>query len=163
MRTFRLIALTTAALGAVVALSLNAAASPANKGDKTFTVFEHQTEIGTRTASSTGFTVDDTLALSSDLFTDSTQKMKVGVAGVKCTVTSIKRGPAGQAECTFTAWLSGGQITTAGLVDIASATTPGGTFTLPVVGGSGRYRDAQGVVNVNVINRTDSTDTFNLN
>jgi hypothetical protein len=47
-------------------------------------------------------------------------------------------------------------------VKFADATTPGGTFFIPVVGGTGRYRGAKGEVSFKVINQTDSWDMFSL-
>jgi hypothetical protein len=86
----------------------------------------------------------------------------VGHAGVACAWDSIVRGPAGELICTFSVLLSGAQITTAGLVDLASATTPGATFTLPIVGGTASFQGAEGEVSVTVVNQTDSIDRFIL-
>lgn len=149
----------------VVASTVAATELPANgtEAGHHLTVFEHQTEFIPIDNAPAGPSVGDSFALSSDLYTDSTQLDRVGEAGVACTQTSVTRGPAGEVECSFTVALHDGQITATGLVDLASATTPNGRFTMPVVGGTSRYRNAKGEVTVAVINDTDSWDTYTLN
>jgi hypothetical protein len=58
--------------------------------------------------------------------------------------------------------LAGGQISTTGLVSFASATTPGSNFSLAVVGGTGRYKNARGELSIKVVSQANSLDTFNL-
>ena len=148
-----------AALAAVLTASLPASGAGSPAG---FTYFEHQTEFNAVDNPPTGTSVGDLFALSSDLYTDGSEATLVGHAGVACVQTSVTRGVAGEAECSWTTLLQGGQLTATGLVDLASATTPGGSFTMPIVGGTGRYRNANGEVTVKVVNQNDSWDTFNL-
>lgn len=87
------------------------------------------TEFGQRIAHpGQGPTVGDSFALSSDLYTDSTQTTKVGYAGVSCAWTSVT-STASEVECNVTVLLTSGpfgrgQISTTGLVNFASATRP---------------------------------------
>jgi Dirigent-like protein len=163
MRKIRLIALTIVALGAIGVVTINAQAANGNNGEKTFTVFEQKTEFGANLVNAPSSSVGDVIALSSDLYADSSHQKKVGHAGIVCTQTSILRGPAGEVQCSFTAVLSGGQIATSTLVDLALVTTPGATFSAAVLGGTGRYQNASGEATFKVIDQFDSIDTFRLN
>jgi len=162
MRRSRLAMLTTVAVGAVAALTLNAVVASGDDGSKHFKLFEHQTEFGFRAANPNAVSVADTLGISSDLYTNASKETKVGHGDVACVVSSVARPDGPEAECSFSVMLAGGEITTTGLVSFAAATTPGGTFSIPVVGGTGRYRGARGELSVLVINQTDSWDTFSL-
>jgi hypothetical protein len=162
MLKVRLAVLTTVAVGAIAGLALNGVVASGDGGSKHFTVFEHQTEFGVHAANPNALSVGDSLGLSSDLFTDSSMKTKVGRAGVSCVVSSVARPSGPEGECSFSVVLDGGQISTTGLVSFASATTPGGKFSLPVVGGTGHYKNAQGEVSFSVVSQTDTWDTFNL-
>lgn len=153
----------TAALATLgTAAGIAAPTATADQSGSTITVFEHQTEFNAIAQSSSAATVDDSFALSSDLYDNTNRTVHVGYAGVSCVQTSITRGNQGQVECNFTMVFTGGQITATGLVDLASATTAKGRFTMPVVGGTGRYRDANGEVSVLTLNQTDSVDTIAL-
>jgi hypothetical protein len=163
MRKIRLIALTIVALGAIGVVTINAQAANGNNGAKTFTVFEQKTEYGTNPANASSPSVGEVIALTSDLYADSTHRTKVGHAGIACIQTSILRGPAGEVLCSFTAVLSGGQIATSTLVDLALVTTLGATFSAAVLGGTGRYQNASGVATFKVIDQGgDTLDTFML-
>jgi hypothetical protein len=162
IRSIRLAVITAAALGAMGMLTLNATASGRDEVKKRFTLFEHETNIVSVAQKSTP-SVGDLLAISSDLFADRTMAKKVGHVGVTCTTTSITIGTAGEVLCSFTAALEDGQISTTGLIDVAAAITPGGRFSLPVVGGTGRFNHARGQVDFQTLNpTTDFLDTFNL-
>jgi hypothetical protein len=106
--------------------------------------------------------VADTLGISSDLYTNASKETKVGHGGVSCVVSSVARPDGPEGQCSFSVVLAGGEISATGLVKFADATTPGGTFSIPVVGGTGRYRGAKGEVSFKVINQTDSWDMFSL-
>jgi hypothetical protein len=69
---------------------------------------------------------------------------RVGHDGGVCTITSLE-GPAGEAQCLVTAYLSGGQITFQGLI-VETGDPP--RFTLAVTGGTGQYEGASGEVHV---------------
>jgi hypothetical protein len=164
MRKIRLIALTIVALGAIGVVTINAQAANSNNGEKTFTVFEQKTEYGANLVNPPSSSVGDVIALTSDLYADSSHRTKVGHAGIACIQTSILRGPAGEVLCSFTAVLSGGQIATSTLVDLALVATPGATFSAAVLGGTGRYRNASGEATFHIINQGgDAIDTFRLN
>lgn len=163
MRKIRLIALTIVALGAIGVVTINAQAANGNNGEKTFTVFEQKIEYGTNPANASSTIVGDVIALSSDLYADSSYRTKVGHAGIACIQTSM-RGLAGEVLCSFTAVLSGGQIATSTLVDLALVATPGANFSAAVLGGTGRYQNASGEATFKVIDQNgDSIDTFKLN
>jgi len=162
MRRSRLAMLTTVAVGAIAALTLNAVVASGDDGSKHFKLFEHQTEFGFRTLDPTTVSVADTLGISSDLYTNAGKETKVGHADVGCIVSSVARPGGPEAECSFSAMLAGGEISATGLVSFAAATTPGGTFAIPVVGGTGKYRGAKGEISFSVINQTDTWDTFSL-
>ena len=91
MRRSRLAMLTTVAVGAVAALTLNAVVASGDDGSKHFKLFEHQTEFGFRTLDSTTVSVADTLGISSDLYTNAGKETKVGHADVGCIVSSVAR------------------------------------------------------------------------
>jgi hypothetical protein len=162
MRRTRLAAYTIVAVGAIAGLLINAVAASGDEGRKHFTLFEHQTEFGIQAANPNTLSVGDTLGISSDLFTTSSMETKVGHGGVACVVSSVARPSGPEGECSFSVTLSGGQISTTGLVSFASATTPGSNFSIAVVGGTGQYKNAKGEVLVKVVNQTDSWDMFNL-
>jgi len=162
MRRSRLAMLTTVAVGAVAALTLNAVAASGDDGSKHFKIFEHQTEFGFHAANPNTISVADTLGISSDLFTNASKETKVGHGDVECVVSSVARPNGPEGECSFSVMLAGGEISTTGLVSFAAATTPGATFSIPVVGGTGKYRGAKGELSVKVINQNDFWDTFSL-
>jgi hypothetical protein len=79
---------------------------------------------------------------------------EVGHSGVVCTVTSVERE---EVQCAATAWFDGGQITVQGLVGFG-----GEAFVLPITGGSGKYKGAEGEVHVRDVSDTKSILTFRL-
>ena len=162
MRRSRLALITTVAVGAIAALTLNAVVASGDDGSKHFKLFEHQTEFGFRAVNPNAVSVADTLGISSDLYTNASKETKVGHGDVGCVVSSVARPGGPEAECSFSVMLAGGEISATGLVSFAAATTPGGTFAIPVVGGTGKYRGAKGEISFNVINQTDTWDTFSL-
>jgi hypothetical protein len=162
MLKVRLAILATVAVGTIAGLALSPVAASGDDGSKRFTLFEHQTELGTNGANPNALSVGDTVGISSDLFTNSGMQTKVGHGGVACVVSSVARPTGPDLECSFSVVLAGGHISTTGLVNLGSATTPGGTFSLAVVGGTGRYRNARGELSVKVVSQADSLDTFNL-
>jgi hypothetical protein len=83
-----------------------------------------------------GFSVDDEIVFSNDLYQNGE---KVGEDGGTCTVTRITSG-ATTLHCLGTNSLPGGQISVQGLA------AAGERFELAVTGGTGRYRKARGQV-----------------
>jgi hypothetical protein len=84
-----------------------------------------------------GFSVDDQVVFSSDLYRDGE---KVGEDGGTCTVTRITAGGAATIHCVGTNSLPGGQIAVQGLA------APGEPFQLAITGGTGRYSEVDGYV-----------------
>lgn len=162
MHRIRITAYMIVAVAAIAGLLVNAIAASGEDDSKRLRLFEHQTEFGIDAASPTALTVGNSFGISSDLFTGSDMKTKVGHAGVACVVSSVARATGPEGECSLSAVLAGGQISATGLVSFADATTPGASFSIAIVGGTGRYRNAHGQLDVNVINPTDSWDTFKL-
>src|SRR5919106_2820108 len=62
---------------------------------------------------------------------------QVGHTGVVCTATSVERE---ELQCLATSWFENGQITAQGLVSGEE------TFVVPITGGSGKYKGADGEV-----------------
>ena len=139
---------TVVALGAIVALVVSVTASgkqPApsrhggNQGHhgKTITVIEHATSDTTTDTGATGDSVGDVLTFANDLF-DAANAQKVGTDQGYCL-----RVVAGVSyECTWTSFLPGGQIVVSGPFYDAKDST------LAITGGTGRYRDARGTMDL---------------
>ena len=83
-----------------------------------------------------GFSADDVIVFSNDLYRDGE---KVGEDGGTCTVTRIADGAA-TLHCLGTNSLPGGQISVQGLA------APDEPFELAITGGTGRYSNARGQV-----------------
>lgn len=81
---------------------------------------------------------------------------EVGHSGGVCSVTSLERE---EIQCVVTAWFEGGQITVQGLIGFGAG---GETFVLPITGGSGKYKGAEGEVHVRDVSDTKSILTFHL-
>jgi hypothetical protein len=79
---------------------------------------------------------------------------EVGTFGAVCTITSLERQ---QAQCVATASFTDGQITVQGLL-----TGEPETFVLPVTGGSGEFKGADGEVHVRQVSDTREILTFRL-
>lgn len=85
---------------------------------------------------------------------------RVGHAGGVCTTTSTTTGPQGESNCQVTLWLSGGQISTQGLV--APPTEPPVAFDVAITGGTGRYEEATGELHVVELSGTRARLTLHL-
>jgi hypothetical protein len=79
---------------------------------------------------------------------------EVGTFGGVCTITSLERQ---QAQCVATASFTDGQITVQGLLSEEPE-----TFVLPVTGGSGEFKGADGEVHVREVSETRDILTFRL-
>ena len=136
---------TVVALAAIVVLVVAVSASgkqPKQHGKdghhgKSITVIEHATSDTTTDTGATGDSVGDILTFANDVF-DPTDAKKVGTDQGYCL-----RVVAGTSyECTWTTFLPGGQIVVAGPFYDAKDST------LAITGGTGRYRDARGTMDL---------------
>ena len=139
---------TVVAVAAIVVLVIAVAApgkqpSPArHRGDhgrhgRAITVIEHATSDTTTDTGATGDSVGDVLTFANDVF-DASNANKVGTDQGYCL-----RVVAGTSyECTWTTFLPGGQIVVAGPFYDAKDST------LAITGGTGRYRNARGTMDL---------------
>jgi hypothetical protein len=97
------------------------------------------------------FSLGDEFVFSADLRKGGKE---VGTFGAVCTITSLERQ---QAQCVATASFTDGQITVQGLL-----TGEPETFVLPVTGGSGEFKGADGEVHVRQVSDTREILTFRL-
>jgi hypothetical protein len=103
--------------------------------DRSITVIEHATTDTTTDTGASGDSVGDILTFANDVF-DATNATKAGTDQGYCV-----RVVAGTSyECTWTTLLPGGQIVVAGPFYDAKDST------LAITGGTGRYRDARGTM-----------------
>jgi hypothetical protein len=144
---------------AMVALALGAV-SPAfgSSGDddeqRTFRVVAITAEEDFLDLGDEGFSLGDQGVFSENLLKGGEE---VGHSGGVCTVTSLERE---EVHCVATAWFEGGQITVQGLVGIG-ADAPA-TFVLPITGGSGKYKGAEGEVHARPVSETKEILIFRL-
>jgi allene oxide cyclase len=104
---------------------------------KSITVIEHATTDTTADTGATGDSVGDILTFANEVF-DATNATKAGTDQGYCV-----RVVAGTSyECTWTTFLPGGQIVVAGPFYDAKDST------LAITGGTGRYRDARGTMDL---------------
>jgi hypothetical protein len=102
---------------------------------KSITVIEHATSDTTTDTGASGDSVGDILTFANDVF-DASDATKAGTDQGYCV-----RVVAGTSyECTWTTFLPGGQIVVAGPFYDAKDST------LAITGGTGRYRDARGTM-----------------
>jgi allene oxide cyclase len=112
---------------------------------KSITVIEHATSDTTTDTGASGDSVGDILTFGNDVF-DATNATKAGTDQGYCV-----RVVAGTSyECTWTTFLPGGQIVVAGPFYDAKDST------LAITGGTGRYRDARGTMELHA--RADGTE-----
>jgi hypothetical protein len=101
-----------------------------------------------------GFSLGDQGVFSENLLKGGEE---VGHSGGVCTVTSLERE---EVHCVVTAWFEGGQITVQGLISVGTDASE--TFVLPITGGSGKYKGAEGEVHVQDVSATKDILTFRL-
>jgi len=134
----------SASVALVVAVSASGDQAPKPKhhghngrGEKVITVIEHATSDTTTDTGATGDSVGDILTFANDVF-DAANATKAGTDQGYCV-----RVVAGTSyECTWTTFLPGGQIVVAGPFFDAKDST------LAITGGTGRYRDARGTMDL---------------
>jgi Allene oxide cyclase barrel like domain len=104
---------------------------------KAITVIEHATSDTTTDTGAAGDSVGDVLTFANDVF-DASDTQKVGTDQGYCL-----RVVAGTSyECTWTTFLPGGQVVVAGPFYDAKDST------LAITGGTGRYRNARGTMDL---------------
>src|SRR4051794_19944405 len=132
-------------LGGIALLTLAVtafAAPPDRRGDRgrAITVIEHATTDATTDTGAPGDTAGDILTFANDVF-DAADARKVGTDQGYC----IRIVPASSYECTWTTFLAGGQLVVAGpFFDTRDST-------LAITGGTGRYRNARGTMDLHAL------------
>jgi allene oxide cyclase len=104
---------------------------------KSITVIEHATSDTTTDTGASGDSVGDILTFANDVF-DAANATKAGTDQGYC----IRVVAGTSYECTWTTFLPGGQIVVAGPFYDAKDST------LAITGGTGRYRDARGTMDL---------------
>jgi allene oxide cyclase len=104
---------------------------------KALTVIEHATSDTTTDTGAAGDTVGDVLTFANDVF-DASNAQKVGTDQGYC----IRVVAGTSYECTWTTFLPGGQVVVAGPFYDAKDST------LAITGGTGRYRNARGTMDL---------------
>jgi allene oxide cyclase len=138
------------ALGSVAVASGHKGKDNDRRANK-ITVVERATTDTTIDNAPLGDSIGDTLAFGNQLF-DKTNTKMVGTDQGSCVRTTV-----GVAfECTWTNSLKGGQITVEGpFVDA-------GDSVLAITGGTGKYRDVTGTMDLHAIDATSFMFTFHI-
>lgn len=84
----------------------------------------------------------------------------IGHDGGACQATLVAKGKVPQFQCVVTFVLSGGQVTTQGLLNIANPASFRGTFA--ITGGTGSYRQAGGQASIHQTSATLATITLSI-
>lgn len=103
-----------------------------------------------------GDSLGDQFIFGHDLFR---QGKKVGTDGGIGTIVRLESMVSATLQFTATSQLPKGQITVQGLVTFTDGPS---TFKLAITGGTGRYRDASGVLIVEQVSETESHLTFRV-
>jgi hypothetical protein len=136
-RKFHTVAALALLLTAAGVTAAGAASDPKDGGGQVIRFDTKQIHQGLIDNGTPGFSEDDQIVFSNDLYQDG---KKVGEDGGTCTVTRIAASGATTLHCLGTNSLPGGQISVEGLA------APGEPFELAVTGGTGRYSKARGQV-----------------
>lgn len=134
------------AAGIAITLATTGTASASTPSTGTFTVRAHHGSEANVDLGKTGFSAGDEDLVVSPL---TYQGHRVGRLVGNCTTVRAGRSSADQL-CEFVLHIGKSQLTAAGTVG-AGKRGPG-TFTLPILGGTGRYRDAGGAIAVTASN-----------
>ena len=144
---------------AVVALGVGLVGPAAGSGGdgrnghhRTIKVLSINTEEDLVDVGMPDFSLGDEFVFASKLMRGGKQ---VGHTGVVCTITSVARE---ESQCVGTAWFRKGQITIQGLV-----TEEPEVFALPITGGSGAFKGAEGQLVVRQVSDTEELLIFRLN
>lgn len=150
------------AVGAVVAAGAAGTAAlttgTATAGTPTsgsFTVRAHHGSDTNIDLGKSGFSAGD-----QDLFTGALTRDGKHVGALTGQCTTVHVGRTADQLCTFDLTLGASQIATSGAVRAGQAGP--GTFTLPIVGGTGRYRHAGGQITVTASNGATIPITVSL-
>jgi hypothetical protein len=135
-------------LAATAAMAAAATASGQPNADAANTLNVSATETS---FNSTGSGRGAVTTFTDDLFE---RGARVGSDHVSCVTT----GPGSDLECYATDLLPNGQIQSIGTFDPTSQTS----FTVSIVGGTGAYRDAQGVIEITLVSQTQSTYAYDI-
>ena len=155
MNKKRLVALSVTAAAAALAVGVVTPAdgSPAGATDQhTIRVDSVITESAFLDLGASGPSLGDQIAFSNKLLTGQRQ---VGHEGAVCTTVSLERS---EAECMATFSFPNGQITAQGLVILGSMAP----YAVPITGGSGAYRGAEGELRVTPVSATEGLQTLVL-
>lgn len=135
-----------AVAGTTIAVATAGDASAGTPSTGTFTVRAHQSRDTNIDLGKKGFSAgDEDLSVASLTY----KGQNVGRLVVNCTVVRVGSSSADQL-CEFVLHIGASQLTADGTV--RDGHKGPGTFTLPILGGTGRYRSAGGVLSVTATN-----------
>lgn len=113
---------------------------PQSRGASSVTVIEHAANDTTTDTGAPGDSGGDLLTFANDIY-DASDTRKVGTDQGYC----IRIVPGASYECTWTTFLAGGQLVVAGpFFDTRDST-------LAITGGTGRYRNARGSMDLHAL------------
>jgi hypothetical protein len=145
-----------AVTGTIAAIATNVDAAAGTPSAGTFTVRAHHVSESNIDLGRSGLSAGD-----EDLFVDRLTRngQRVGYLAGSC--TSVRVGPASEDQlCEFALHLGKSQITASGSVR-ARKSGPG-TFTIPILGGTGRYLGVGGQIAITATNRPSLPITISL-
>jgi hypothetical protein len=149
-----------AALLIAVASVTLASASSSDSSSREIKVFAKTVQSDFVNAGAQELSLGDQFLFADDLSREKGGSV-IGDDGGSCTIVRVTSADSVTVQCVVTLRLSGGQISTQGLVDESGTGTPP-PFDIPITGGTGAYEGASGHVTVKELNDTDSILTFHL-
>jgi hypothetical protein len=154
-----------AAAAAVAAIIYAVTPTAGATQNKTVRLFEHDTQQASLDLGGKGNNPGNLFVFAGDLF-DHAGGSKLGRTGGYCMTMSGNAQDAGEVFCTVTFVLTGGQITSQGLLNAADLFANGKTLPFPITGGTGSYNGAHGWGTVqvppDVPNGTDANFVLHL-
>jgi hypothetical protein len=159
MRLKLAVAPIAALLIAVASVTL-ASASSSDSSSREIKVFAKTVQSDFVNAGAQELSLGDQFLFADDLSREKGGSV-IGDDGGSCTIVRVTSADSATVQCVVTLRLSGGQISTQGLVDESGTGTPP-PFDIPITGGTGAYEGASGHVTVKELNDTDSILTFHL-